>query len=73
MLTTVSQTEKNKSHMISFLCGIQRKQSKPNENKPRIQSTDRWFPGGWGDGRRVNSMVTPLLCVIQMPNYGLYT
>ena len=53
MISEISQTEKNKCHMISNISGIQKKKSneqnktKRNSQKQRI---DQWLPEGWKMG-----------------------
>ena len=51
ILSEVSQTEKDKYHMISFICGIYNTSHHIYETKrdSQIQRTDLWLPWGRGD------------------------
>ena len=47
-LSEISQTEKVKNHMISFICGIENhSNTKPRKTKtPRHKKTAQWLPEG---------------------------
>ena len=54
MLSEISQTEKDKYCMVSFICGIHKSQTHKTES--RVVVTRGWGWGKWGDdGRRVQA------------------
>ena len=54
MLSKISQTEKDKHNMISFICGIQKKKEK--KVKFRYTETNWWLPEARSGGRWVSKM-----------------
>ena len=60
ILSKVSQTEKDKYHMVSLICGIKKKKKKKGTNEfiskterdSQTQKTNLWLPKGKGSGGR---------------------
>ena len=51
LLSEISQKEKDKYHMISLICQIQKQNKQNKQNKThKIQRTDQWLPEGRGLG-----------------------
>ena len=49
MLSEVSQTEKDKYHMVSLMCVVESKrQNKQTKQNSQLQRTEWWLPEGKG-------------------------
>ena len=70
MLSEISQTEKDKYHMISVICRISKKWINKTEIDPYIQITSWWLPKGRSRGGSSNDLAPrPSLIYLLLSTY----